>query len=411
MSDVATDILLYMSAQNELASYAMENIRAIEECGNLENISAYVMLDKFTEDQFRETEVFAVAPGTKLADCLPVKWPDKEVTDPRILTRFLNRALSHFGTGATKQKILIFWGHGGGVQMLDERGTEIARANIAGFASALEAQAAPGGNVLKFDIIAFDACYMCMVETMFELKNSASYALCSSTVVDARGYPYQEIITGLKTNGPTFVPKTAASFIADTYDSYYRDLLEDPDRFLFICDMSKTESCVKELNLLGEKMSVFMGDTIGPNSVRSAISQAHIEASTGLSYVFVLRFLNALSDILIPCLSQAEHDIISAQMNRLTDAVTAAFQGNNLGGTLDQPISPQVWAPILIAEFENFEPIYNSLRSSKDDQGNPGKAGWVSMWRKYHLIQNVQSKSRAANDLKLKFEMALPKGI
>lgn len=408
MSEVATNLLLYMSAQNELAGYAEQNIQAIRECGDLDNISAYVMLDKFTADQLRETDAYAVAPSTKLADCQVIKWQDKVVTDPEVLTRFLARALIHFGIGATQQKILIFWGHGGGIQLLDERGAEVARANIAAFASALEEQAESSQNAIKFDIIAFDACYMCMVETMFELKKSTCFAICSSTVVDARGYPYKEIITGLKTSGPTFVPNSAANFIADTYDTYYRELLGDPDRFLFICDMSKTEACIKALNALGEKISAVMGDSDGPNSVRSAIGLAHIEASTGLSYVFVLRFLNALSDILVPCLRKAEHDALSVQMNNLSNAINVAFQGNNLGGTVDQPISPQIWAPIVKTEFQKFEPIYNSLRSSKDDQGNVGQAGWVSMWRKLHRIQNSASASLNSKD---KFQMAMPKNL
>lgn len=409
MSEVATDLLLYMSAQNELAGYAAENLKAINSCGSLDNISAYIMLDKFKDDQSRVTEDYAVPVGAVLNIQNPFVWPDKETSSPDVFKRFLIRARTHFGDTATRQKILVFWGHGGGLQMLDEqtKGAKLARASIAEFAATLEEQAQPGGNNLKFDVIGFDACYMCMIEAMFELRNATSFVLCSSTVVDARGYPYQDIISGLKKNGSNLGPQSAARFIADSYNTFYNNLLGDQDRFLFVCDVSKIKACVDELNRLGEMLTSFIERVDAENSVRSAISEAHISACTGISYVYVLRFFKSLSRKLGTLLNEAEHTSFSAQTTRLANSVKAAFQGN-MGDSVDLPISPQIWAPVMLSEFQKFEAIYNNMQSSMSAGGEPGQAGWVSMWRNYHNLKNISAPNF---DMKKKFELGLSKAV
>lgn len=107
MSEVATDLLLYMSAQNELAGYAAENLKAINSCGSLDNISAYIMLDKFKDDQSRVTEDYAVPVGAVLNIQNPFVWPDKETSSPDVFKRFLIRARTHFGDTAK------YWCFGG----------------------------------------------------------------------------------------------------------------------------------------------------------------------------------------------------------------------------------------------------------------------------------------------------------
>ncbi len=409
MSDVATDLLLYMSAQNELGGYATDNLEAIKRCGNLDNVSAYIMLDKFNNDQSRVTVDYAVPVGAALNIQNPFVWNDKETSSPDVFLRFLIRARTHFGGTPTRQKILVFWGHGGGLQMLEEqtRGAKFARASIAEFASILEEQTKPGPNSLKFDVIAFDACYMCMIEAMFELRDATGFVLCSSTVVDARGYPYADIISGLKKNGSNLGPQLAANFIADSYNTYYFNELANTDRFLFVCDVSKTQACVDELNKIGEIISSFIDRGDAENSVRSALSQAHVSACTGMSYVYVLRFFTALSRTLGTLLNEAEHQAFSLQTNTLANAVKEAFQGN-MGDTVDLPISPQIWAPILLGEFQKFELIYINLQSAKNGRGEPGQAGWVSMWRNFHNIKNVSVPN---TDMKKKFELGLAMAV
>jgi hypothetical protein len=409
MSAVATDLMLYMSAQNELTGYATENINAIASCGALDNISTYIMLDSFRNDVIPDTQAYLVPPGGLMSEAKNTVWSDKVATSTDVLNRFLERARIHFGDGATCQKIMIFWGHGGGLQMLDEqkKGTQLARASVADFAATLVERAQLATNRLKFDIIGFDACYMCMIEAMYELRDATSFVLCSSTVVEASGYPYKDIISGLKTNGPNLGPQSAAMFIAECYNTYYAALFQDKSPFLFVCDVSKVKNCVDVLNKIGATIISFIDRESYGTSVREAILQAQDSAGNDKSYVYVLKFFSLLTVKYETLLNRSEHAAFLLQTNQLAAAVRAAFRGN-MGEDLAHQISPQIWTPIFIEEFKKFEPIYNGLHSSMNDRGEKGQAGWVSMWRSFHKLKTVSAPS---NDAKRKFEMGLSKVV
>src|SRR5439155_4499049 len=114
---------------------------------------------------------------------------------------------------AARQRILVLWGHGGGIYFLDEnteQGRAAAEASIPAFANVLEASSKRQTDPLRFDIIAFDACYMGVIETAAEFSNMADFVLASTTVVDQAGLPYGEIITDLKKNGRKLSPRQAA---------------------------------------------------------------------------------------------------------------------------------------------------------------------------------------------------------
>jgi hypothetical protein len=80
---------------------------------------------------------------------------------------------------------------------------------------------------------------MGVIEVMNQFREATKFALVSSTVVDADGYPYKKFIGDLKQHGPALVPKSAAELIATCYNNHYKLLLPGEDRLLFICDMKK----------------------------------------------------------------------------------------------------------------------------------------------------------------------------
>ena len=407
VTKIATDVMLYMSAQNDLSGYADDNIDAIKTCVNLDNMSVYIMLDTFVNGDVddastRRTFQYHLPPGASACDFQrkPLPIDNKNVHSSAVFSRFLDLAELHFSDRETLQKILMLWGHGGGMFMLDENqknGVDRAKASIAEFSEAL-IRKANERSPLEFDILAFDSCYMCMIETMHELRNATKYALCSSTLVAADGYPYDKIFMELKTNGKNLVPETAARRIAAIYNDHYKEIFADGNRVLFICDMKKIVPCIEALNALGEKLSALMG-AANEDPVRSAITQALIAAGVDSSYVYVLRFLKALALTLDGIVSPIELDKVQSLSNALSSAVRSAFLGD-MGDTTDRPISPLIWAPFLLGAFERYEAEYNGLSSS-----NNGRNGWVSMWRKFHRLEVVKDANPENRD---KIKIGLP---
>jgi Clostripain family len=388
---VATQIMLYMSAQNELSDKAVENIQAIEKSVSLDDICTYIMLDKIKDPAIvgrdaANTLQYKLPPGASTTPFQAEGFGvfDKDVTDPKVFKIVLREAQNHFQrfAGATqpRQKLLIFWGHGGGMVMLDEQqeeGVNRARANMKAFADVL-VNKAEGETQLAFDIIAFDSCYMCMIETMHELRDTSAFALCSSTMVDADGYPYEDIFHDFKTEGRNLDPAMAAQRISTTYNNHYLQRFPDGNRFLFVCEMNKVAACIDALNDLGQLLISQLSQAEGDDPVRTAIREALIAANADSAYVYILRFLKLLAWTMDGCVTAPQHSLLVQQSDRIRQAVKFAFKGN-LGDTTDNPVSPLIWVPFQINSFIVNEANYNILASSQN-----GTAGWARFWRLFH---------------------------
>jgi Clostripain family len=389
---VSTQLMLYMSAQNDLSNKAVENIEAIKSSAPLYGICAYVLMDLIKQldieaGDARNTLQYLVPPGatSTMFDKSRVVLPsDKDVSNPAVFRRILITALKHFANFADhsgpKQNILVFWGHGGGMVMLDEmqeNGVKRARANIKDFADVLAAEALKN-KASAFDIIAFDSCYMCMIETMHELRSAASVALCSSTMVDQDGFPYDQIMRRLVAGNASLDPLLLAGDIAAIYNTHYRQLFTDGNRFLFTCDMSRTGSCVDALNDLGAGLSLLLTDDAKGDSVRDAISEALLGANADSSYVYSLAFLKMLAITLRRRLTAAQQQEIQRKADALKTAIASTFSGN-LGDSTDTPVSPLIFVPFTANAFDVSELDYYALDSSQN-----GNGGWANMWRLFH---------------------------
>lgn len=389
MTQVATDIMLYMSAQNELSGRATANIEAIKSCTTLDNMCMFILLDTLlknakTSAVARQTWQYRLPPGAddKAFKEFVSKREDEDAADAETFRAVLNLAEQHFNDRPTQQKMLVFWGHGGGMEFLDEQmadGVTLARASIAEFAGVL-ADKSNGRDPLRFDIVAFDSCYMCMIETMYELRDACSYALCSSTIVDADGYPYEKIVAMLKKPSPTVTSRQTANLVADIYDKHYGDF---PNRFLFVCDLTRIATCIAALNALGTNLTTLLTRKSTADSVRAAISEALIEAGENSSYVYVLRFMKALPACLESRIDAKDLNTVKELTEAMAAAVLDTFDGR-MGDTVENPISPQIWAPVEKPSYMLRRAEYNSL-----DASDGGSAGWAAMWKTYHGLDDV----------------------
>ena len=409
--NAATAMMIYMSAQNELAPKATENIDAIKSNVALDNLCLYIVEDTYDnlvvdDPSARTTFHYRLPRGAKETDFNRQSFGnmDKTIGDPAVFKRFLERAKEHFHNDGTNQKILVLWGHGGGLVLLDEEnanGTIRARASIAEFAEVLEHESRLP-NALKFDIVAFDSCYMGVIEAMNQLREATSYALVSSTVVAADGYPYETFIRDLKDHGPTLDPKTAAAHIATCYDDHYKQLLPDEERFLFTCDMKKIEDCAVALNEFGNELSSLLGPNVNDDPVRDAISEALIAAHADYAYVPVLIFMRKLGNRLAIPLGPDKLENLGKAGRKLANTVKAAFAGK-LSDTGYTPTSPLIWSPDGLGLFLRDYQTYNQLDSSKNGDG-----GWTKFWRKFH---GVAADFPIKPVLTSKFGIGIPKSV
>jgi len=405
---VATAMMLYMSAQNELSRQATENIADIAANVRLDNLAFYIMNDTFAEARRggaakRTTEVLRLPPGAAKRDFKARQLlPDATVTDAAVFDGFLGEAETEFQSFATRQKILVLWGHGGGMVMLDEgEGSGAARASVVKFADTLEARAGSRTDPLRFDIIAFDSCYMGMIEGIHQFREIAGYALVSSTVVDASGYPYRAIVRRLKKEGPKLDPRRTARLISDEYNAHYRNLGPMRRRFLYACDMTRTAACISNLNTLGETIAGCFAPVRRGDPVRKALAQALLAAHNTMSYAGVLIFLDKLLGEMEGVIDAASFQRLSERAAALRGSVRDAFYGP-LGDDGMVPTSPLIWCPVNPQEFRA-----NVKRYAELDASAAGTAGWISMWRQYH---GHQAAARQPMPRRSRFAMGVREG-
>src|SRR5439155_13931329 len=113
----ATAMMLYMSAQNDLAGYADENLGEIASKQPLKDVLLYVMKDTKSGTYTFEPSGPALATNLKRPTDT---FPPKIITDPKIFAGFLDDASDSLDDVAARQRILVLWGHGGGIYFLDE---------------------------------------------------------------------------------------------------------------------------------------------------------------------------------------------------------------------------------------------------------------------------------------------------
>lgn len=379
----AYNVFIYMSAQNELSHAAEQNLKDIEGSTPLKGICLYVLLDKVKSEYEKTTSIYEVPANATLEQFRRSRKTaavDKEVSNPEVFRSRLVAANNHFEDCSARkplgQRILVLWGHGGGLVLLDEqqkKGAEVARARIVDFANVLAGEDAEG----RFEIVAFDSCYMGLLETMYELKGCALYTLSSSTMVDSQGLPYGDIFDHLRKAEDHGNPRSTAEAIRRLYDHRYKDIYPDGSRSLLMCDLSKINRAGELLNALGSSLANLMQSNDADDPVRLAIRDALICAGAEADYTFCLPFLQLLEVMLPGRIPEASNLVV---MKAIADLRQAALEAFSISDDSDVPShSPIIWAPLSRLKFEKMTSDYNALKLSLR-----GKGGWAGLWRRFH---------------------------
>ncbi len=95
---------------------------------------------------------------------------------------------------------------------------------------------------VHFDYILFDACYMSSIEALYDLRHCTDYIIASPCEVLADGFPYQEIIPMLFTEGH-MLQSACQAYI----DHYQAKTGNDQSAVIALTDCSKLEALAEEV--------------------------------------------------------------------------------------------------------------------------------------------------------------------
>ncbi len=196
-------LMVYMAADNDLESYALANLKAMEraECSG---IKILVLLDRAegydeTEGNWTDTRLFEVVHDSgegssiksKRLDCPALGLSVTENTELDTSKASVLRSFIEFGkTSFSSEKYaLIIWGHGNGWRAVtvDDRSS--------GYMSVCELGKAIRGQ--DINVIGFDTCFGGVLENLYELKDCAEYTVACPGITPSSGWNYQNLTENL----------------------------------------------------------------------------------------------------------------------------------------------------------------------------------------------------------------------
>ncbi len=212
-------LMVYMAADNDLETYALQNLKAMEksQC-DFASLNMLVLLDRAegydeTDGNWTDTRLFEVQKDTsqssmiksKRLECLPLGLSatnntELDMANSNVLKTFVEFCRSEY---EAENYCLIIWGHGTGwrgVTVDDRSGNYMS---VYDMGRALRNQ--------KLCVIGFDTCFGGVIENVYELKDCAAYTVACPGVTPGGGWNYKTLLESILQNDLDFAKAMAQS--------------------------------------------------------------------------------------------------------------------------------------------------------------------------------------------------------
>lgn len=189
-----------------------------------------------------------------------------DMANPQILKNFVEWAIENY---PAQHYMLVIMDHGAGwrgtcVDDLSGAGTMMTMPQMR---QALEGK--------KFDIVAFDACLMAMVEVAYELRDVADYVAASQNVAFAKTFGWQEWLLSLSQN-PDMEPYQLCKKICDAGYNAARD--RETPLTMSVTDLSKIEGLAAPIDAFAQDLGGIFVDPQAAAQIIDARGKARMMA-------------------------------------------------------------------------------------------------------------------------------------
>lgn len=201
-------ILIYMVANNNLASNATTNIKSLMQ-GYLpteDNLLVYLHSTTVKPSLLR---LYKKEDGSAALDTV-YRFPAMNSADPESLTNVMNVCKTMF---PAQEHGLVLWSHGSG--WLPEGYYAKTRSFGQDGANEMDIIELAAALPHKLEFILFDACLMGGIEVAYQLKDSVDYVIASPTEILSDGFPYSNIMEHIFRS-----PMELESVAKEYYDHY-----------------------------------------------------------------------------------------------------------------------------------------------------------------------------------------------
>ena len=243
-SHAAWTVLVYMDADNSLASYASYNMN--EMSTGLTTLNGINVLVQWNKPKVKETWRCKIIPGGSVD---AGSFSTEMGYNPSIeLVKSMQWVVKDY---PANNYAIILWNHGSGIEDFYPDVSKAIKRGILyddeeqtcltnqGLLSALtQIKQLLGKNL---DLIAMDACLMAMVEVSYQVKDLVNIFVGSQETIPGDGYAYSQFIKPLSLNPAGTSPLQLAQDMVSAYKNFYTTLSPTPDFTLSAIDITSIE--------------------------------------------------------------------------------------------------------------------------------------------------------------------------
>ena len=265
----AWTVLVYMDADNSLASYASYNMNDMS--AGLASLNGINLLVQWNKPNNKETWRCEIIPGGSVdAGSFPIEMGANPSTE---LVKSMQWIVNNY---PADQYALILWDHGSGVEdFYPDAARNIVRSISNNFRWLNLLPSFPSRGVLyddeeqtcltnpglvsaliqikkllgkNLDLIAMDACLMAMVEVTYQMKGLVNLFVGSQQTVPGNGYPYSHFIKPLSLNPAGTTPLQLAQSMVSAYKDFYTTQMPVSDFTLSAIDVTSIDLIKKNID-------------------------------------------------------------------------------------------------------------------------------------------------------------------
>lgn len=271
-------VLVYMVADNNLDTYAIEDINEMEEgFRHNDEHKLLVYIDRSLQGRPSHPYLLEITHDTtdRIASSILFSYPEQNSASSQTLKKVLTDVSNYFKDNALILEGLVMWSHGNawlpnGIDLLstrkeDKKASEspinplfksFGKDNIPKEANMDIKEMANVLNAFRFNYLIFDACFMSSIEVLYELRNTTNYIIASPTEILSSGFPYKEIT-------PLFFNENNTINIAKEYfNSYQQQSGVYQSASVAVIQTSSLEDLANEIKTISKTNTKFSNENI-----------------------------------------------------------------------------------------------------------------------------------------------------
>jgi hypothetical protein len=231
VSGSAWTVLVYMAADNNLESYALQDMNEMEAVWSTSSVPVVVQVDRSTgydttNGDWSGARRYYITKDSDTSIVHSQMITDLGPTDmaaPSTLTDFIHWATTAY---PAEHYLLVLWDHGRGWRsrtLALEAQREVK--SIFADESAGDEMTLPGLTQAleqspRQDVILFDACLMGMLEVAYSIRNCADVMVASEENVPVYGHAYDALLSSITTN-PSITSSDLGTAAVNEYIDFY----------------------------------------------------------------------------------------------------------------------------------------------------------------------------------------------